>query len=212
MIKPVRATVSVLASLLALLAVSACAESQDDPRIPQYPREGDGWAGMSLPHRRAGQPVIFDSIHLCLDRPGSVQIIEVGMEYTDGGFLVQAFATRPAVPPAGSTYPVPVTENETLWDLGYQQGHDTIDTVCTKSIDDTPAANRTQVGVQFSKPTDKTARGALLRITYRSGSNTYSYRMGFEAVLCEGEETTPECQAWDYEWTHQPIKIISSTS
>ncbi|WP_117211142.1 hypothetical protein [Allorhizocola rhizosphaerae] len=206
-----RAIAVVMTSLLTMTPVTGCTD-QDDPRIPQHPKEGDGWSGMSLPHRRAGQPAIFDSIYLCIDRPGSIKIVDVSMEYTDGGFFVEAFATRPAVPPAGVTYPSPVTESETLWDLGYRQGDANIDTPCTQGMESTPTEHRTQVGVQFSKPTDKTARGALLRITYRSGDNTYSYRMGFEAVLCETEQSKPECVAWDYDWTKEPVRIINSAA
>lgn len=210
----VRAATVFITSVLILTPVSGCSTDLTDehPRIPQYPKEGDGWAAMSLPNRRADQPTIFDAIHLCIDRPGAVQVVDVTMEHTQGGFFVQAFATRPVTPPAGVKYSLPSTSNETLWDIGYQQNNTTIDTVCDQSIENTTADHRTQVGVQFSKPTNKTARGAVLQITYRSGDKTYSYRMGFEAVLCETEESHPECATWDYDWTGQPAKIVRSTS
>lgn len=206
-----RAMVTVTVALLALSPVTGCAKDEH-PRIPQYPPEGDGWAAMSLPHRRADQPTIFDAINLCIDRPGSVEIVDVTMERAEGGFVVQGFATRPMVPPNGTPYPQPVTFNESLWELGYQPGNKTIDTVCVEPSENTPAEHRTQVGVQFSKLTDKTARGALLRITYRSGDKTYAHRMGFEAVLCETEASNPECEAWDYDWTDEPVKIVRSTN
>lgn len=213
----VRAVAVIITNALMLVSVSGCSTDGADsanrnPRIPQYPREGDGWAAMSLPNRRADQPTIFDAIHLCIDRPGSVQIVDVNMEHTQGGFFVQAFATRPVIPPAGVKYSLPSTSNETLWDIGYQQGNAIINTVCDQSVEDTAAEHRTQVGVQFSKPTDKTARGAVLHIAYRSGDKTYSYRMGFEAVLCETEESNPECETWDYDWTTQPVRIVKSTA
>jgi hypothetical protein len=49
-------------------------------------------------------------------------------------------------------------------------------------------------GVEFSKPTDRTARGAIIRVTYRSGGGEYVHRIGFELILCEGDQDAhPEC-------------------
>jgi hypothetical protein len=208
-----RLTAAAVTGLLTLSLVAGCVDtSEDDPRIPQYPAEGDGWSAMSLPHRRAGQPVIFDALFLCLDRPGAIEITEISMEHTQGGFLVEAFATRPAVPTGGGVYPQLASESQSLWDLGYQRGSNVVDKQCTLSMADTPLEHRVQVGVQFTKSFGATARGAVLRISYRSGENSYVYRLGFEAVLCEGEESVPECKAWDYDWRQSPVRIMRTAS
>lgn len=205
-----RVMAALMTGMLAVTTVGACAEDPT-PRIRQEPPEGQGWASMSLPNRRAGQPTIFDAIYLCIDRPGSVEITDVSMEYTEGGFVVEAFVTRPMLPPDGKPYPQPKSMDDTLWQVGYQHGRTTVDTVCAESVDAGDIKNMTQVGVQFSKLTDKTARGALVRITYRSGKNTYAYRMGFEVILCETEESNPECVDWDYDWTESPVKVVRTT-
>lgn len=195
-------------ALLVLVAGCADASSEENPRIG--PRS-DGWAGASVGDRRAEEPYsFFGAANLCIDRPGSVIVTEVTMEHTEGGLTIDAFASRPIIP--GMEFPQPETFTETLWELGFQPGSTRIETVCPHDSggpsDDELARLTTEpvfrgfthLGIQFSKPTDETARGAIIRITYQSGDATYVHRIGFELVLCKGESDSAECDFHDYPW------------
>ena len=108
------------------------------------------------------------------------------MEHTEGGFTVEAFATQPDTRGAK-----PAANTETLWEFGYKREHTTIDTMCDRM---------TWLGVQFSKPTDATAKGAIMLISYRSGSRIYTSRMGLSAVLCATHISSDECIPLKYDW------------
>lgn len=203
-----------LARSLAVVVVVAAActggSVEEHPRI--HGSETETWAGSSMPGWRADVPYPFvGAVNVCLDRPGSVEVVDVGMEHTVGGFRVDAYAFRPGTPGAG--HPQPVTHTETLWQLGFDPGSTSIDTVCPEELGGPgeselaevtfgPASRgMTEVGIQFSKPSDRTARGAIIRMTYRSGAETYVHRIGFEMILCEHEdERVPECDFRDYRW------------
>jgi hypothetical protein len=205
------ATRTALGYLLAVLLLNGCA-GEPPPRIPDY----DGWFASALPEWRAGEPYsMVGVVNLCIDRQGSIEIIDVTFEHSEGGMRVDAFATRPLLPPAGETYPEPVTFTETLWERGFVPGETTVDTVCPDWSDEsgdydvpTPAEDGSMIGttgfgVQFSKPTDQTARGAILQVTYRSNGKTFVRRIGLELILCEenhGEEDVPECEFRDLEY------------
>jgi hypothetical protein len=206
------AVVSGLALCLMLATSCTGAPSDNHPHI--LPPSESGWAGASIPDRRANVPYpLVGGINLCLDRPGSVEVIEVTMEHTEGGFRIDAYAFRPMQASPEGDYHYPTTFTETLWELGFESGSTTIDLVCPEELggpsDDeladvaTESVNRglVEFGIQFSKPTDATARGAIIRLTYRSGGKTYVHRTGFELILCEqADQSVPECDFRDYPW------------
>ncbi len=133
------------------------------------------------------------AMNLCLDWPGSVEVTEVVMEHVEGGLRIDAYGFRPRLPLG----PQPETFTETLAELGYQPDWTTIHTVCDHEHGGPSdeelaragfgAVDRgvTEFAIEYNKPTDKTARGAGVRLTYASGGNTYIYRVGFEIILCE---------------------------
>jgi hypothetical protein len=184
--------VAAAAGIAAATALTVgCTRGVTGPRIPDA---GDGWAAAAIPDRRGGVPYPFvGAINLCIDRPGSVTITDVHMEHSEGGLRVDGFATRRKI--ATGTYPGPVTFSETLAELGFAPDARTVDTVCGKGD-----ADVTEFALQFSKPTDATARGAIVHVTYQSGTVTLTHRIGFELILCAGNEKAAECQPRTFDW------------
>ncbi|MBX6749862.1 MAG: hypothetical protein IRY85_09370 [Micromonosporaceae bacterium] len=138
----------------------------------------------------ANQPVsyVYGSFPVCLDRPGRVEILQVSLEYTINGLRVDAFAV--AQPELIPRTDLPV-EGTPLTDFGYDVTSVFVDRVCDSFLD---------LGVQVSKPTASTARGANLLIEYQSDGKTYTLRSEFELILREGDGRKPEwareCEFW----------------
>ena len=139
---------------------------------------------------------ISGSFRLCLDRPGRVEILNVSMEYTVNGLLVDAFA----VAPAEFSQPDLPVESTPLVDFGYDPSSVYVDRVCPADPSEISENDLVDLGVQFSKATDSTARGANLLVNYRSEGKTYTLRSEFELILCEGNAREPEwssqCEFW----------------
>jgi hypothetical protein len=164
------------------------------------------WAGLVISERTAEVPYsLMGAFNLCLDWPGSVEVTEVAMEHAEGGLRIDAFGLRPRLPLG----PQPETFTETLAELGYQPDMTTITLVCDEDLGGPSdeelaragfgAVDRgvTEFAIEYNKPTDKTARGAGLRLTYTSGGESYVYRVGFEIILCEFwvvGVVVPECE------------------
>lgn len=207
----VRRPVAAVVCLVMVMAAVSC-----DGRSPRLTQPGgdptDGWFGMRFGDVKAGDHVILNGeIILCVDRPGRVQIVNVSMKDTDAELRVDAFAVRIF----GPDYPDWEKDEQTLWELGFAEGDLWVDVVCPKDNDDQEEKgnpDRTQnhsqwvqLGLQLSKPSDATARGSTMVISYvpegRSRQRTLEIPMGL--VLCEGQTTdhtgsvVPECDFLD---------------
>lgn len=199
--------------------IAACANTPD-ARHPLLPELGsEGWAGIRMPEWGADVPYPFvGAVNLCLDWPGTVEVTEVAMLHVEGGFRVDEYALRHSVvyspEPTSFEYPEPETFTETLKELGFSLEAKTIDTVCPPELGgptDEEATHLavpvvrgvTELGVQFSKATERTARGAVLEVTYSSGDRTHTHRIGFEMILCEHaeqEDVAAECAFRERSW------------
>lgn len=187
-----------VAVVSALLAVSGCADEQP-ARIP----ESTSFAGAIEPFWPARTPwVLVNSVSLCLDTPGTVEIVDAQLEYSDGVEL-SAYAVRP-VDLVGGRYPEQVTFNETLEDLGFDLDRRTVDAVCHDEANGTDGQEPPfDLGLEFVKESAETARGAVVRLEYVSSGQTFTHRIGFELVLCETTMESAECQPGtpsDYAW------------
>jgi hypothetical protein len=178
------------------------------PRIPPL---NAGFGSAVIPNRTDGRPYpVVGAIGLCIDAPGSVEVLDVSLEHSEGGLKIDAFALTPKT---GEGLPNPVTFTETLQDLGYRPGRNVIQTRCpswaTAAPDEQAASQSytsekgwgiTDLELQFSKPGDKTARGGIILVKYRSGDDFLIHRVGFGLVLCAGDAEIPECEANSYGW------------
>lgn len=146
-----------LGAAVAMLA--ACSQDEHSRLVqPGF----DSWWGFVANEVGADEPFVLASeIRLCVDRPGRVEIVDVSLEHTAGGLAVDAFATDPMDVPLTE----PDAESPTLWDYGFRTGPQLVGQQCTEDLE---VADQARLGVQFSKPTAGTARGANLLIRYLS--------------------------------------------
>jgi hypothetical protein len=153
---------------------------------------------------------LTNAIGLCIDKPGSIEILDVSLEHSEGGLKIDTFALTPKNDKA---LPNPITFTETLQDLGYHPGSNVVRTQCPSwattppdqpqptSQRDEPGRGFTDLELQFSKPGAKTASGGIVLVKYKSGNQIITFREGFGLVLCAGDEKKlPECQAKSYGW------------
>ncbi|PZF80296.1 hypothetical protein [Jiangella anatolica] len=178
-----------LAGLLAATGLVLGGIGERPPRLP--PMEGGG--GASLPDWPADTPWTMPDLGLCIDRPGEITLTGATLEHSDG-LRLDAFAVREA-DWTGTRYPAPADGSgvATLEDYGFDPADRTIDTVCPADETD-PDAPLMQLGLQFSKPSDATARGAVVALTYDSAGQSFVHRIWFELVLCEGPVDAAGCQ------------------
>ncbi|MBB1243908.1 hypothetical protein GL263_10110 [Streptomyces durbertensis] len=133
-----------------------------------------------------------------------MKVTDVSFEHTQGGLQVEDFSVRKAV------WNTDGDVDGTLSALGFKPGNSRVDTVCSDSASkdgsgdgDVGTGEPMQLALQLNKPTDRTARGAILAVTYESAGQTLVHRLGFEVVLCSGPEDLPECAlagASEYDW------------
>lgn len=172
-------------TLCALVLLQAC--SAGSVRLTQPGGDPDGWFGMTFSEVGAGDHrLITGEVILCLDRPGSVEVVEVSVKDVEGGLFVEDFAIRPAA----GTYPDVEDFAQTLADVGFVPGTRTVTTVCPDDVDNASLDDFVHLGIQFSKPDATTARGSGLEVHYTvDGDRTRIFEVPFGYVLCE-EQTT----------------------
>jgi hypothetical protein len=199
-----RITRLVLCAALAAVVVGCDGGEDEEPRISP----GDnGFSAAILPNRKDGSPYpAVGFFGLCIDRAGSVEIVDVTLEHSDGGLKIDAFALTPK---SEKELPVPVTDTETLEELGLHPGSGKLHTRCPDDASNvrspSPESDRgyTDLALQFSKSTNGTARGGIVHVRYKSGDEILTHRIGFAIVLCEGDSDKskiPECEYDDYGW------------
>jgi hypothetical protein len=194
----------VLCVALAAVVVGCDGGEDEKPRISP----GDtGFSAAILPNRQDGSPYpAVGFFGLCLDRPGSVEIVDVTLEHSEGGLKIDTFALTPK---SEKELPVPVSDTETLEELGLHPGSSNLHTRCPSDATNVPSPSTerdrgyTDLALQFSKSTNGTARGGIIHIRYKSGDEILTHRIGFGIVLCEGDSDkrkVPGCEYDDYGW------------
>jgi len=169
----------------AFVLLQACA---DEPvRLTQPGGDPDGWFGMTFSEVGPGAPILLTSeVNLCLDGPGSVEIIDVTVKEVEGSLVVEDFAIRPA----RGSFPDWEDDDQTLGDVGFVPGERTVQTVCPVDVDDASLDDFVKLGVQFTKSAVPTARGSGLAIHYTvDGDDQRVFEVPFGLVLCEGQTT-----------------------
>lgn len=172
--------------------------SGDNPRIPEF----EGSSAMALGEVPAGPYAWYGHAGLCIDRPGSIDIVDITLQYSEGGLEIDGYAVSPsdAVDRGVRGWETRGPDAKTIWDLGYKPDSLTVNTVChdhqgTAGGDEAAAMS---LGIQFTKPTDETARAAGIEVHYRSGRRTYQHVIQVEIVLCTStQEWEPACDPRD---------------
>jgi hypothetical protein len=194
-----------------VVITAGCSGPPETAKSPRISPLDAGFGAAIIPNRTDGKPYpVVNAIGLCIDMPGSVEVLDVSLEHSEGGLKLDAFTLTPKT---DEGLPNPITFTETLQDLGFQPGTNVVRTHCpslTTAAPDNQAASQsnaseegqgiTDLELQFSKPGEKTARGGIILVKYKSGNEILIHRVGFGLVLCAGDAEIPECEAKSYGW------------
>jgi hypothetical protein len=140
----------------------------------------------NAPVSTSDAPYTVGGIPLCLDAGSSVVIDDITPVGT-AGISVTGFAVRPK-------YSLEFTGAQRSLSAAGFHGGLTVTGAC-------PFENGSNLGIQFSKPTDATARLDGLVVSWHSPGSWHSHRQSGTAivplhlVLCEGTDVTiPDCR------------------
>ncbi|MGW4642207.1 hypothetical protein ACWEN6_27080 [Sphaerisporangium sp. NPDC004334] len=142
----------------------------------------------TLPDTTTGKAYSLGSWVVCLDRPGSVTIDKAELLKPSGGIRLQAVSARPQ----SRTTPMLGNVDQPLTKVGFPARPPAITTVCGKDGDQTL---RTELGLQYGKTGDATARAEGVRLTYTSAGRRHSVDFSMVVELCApGDTRTPRCK------------------
>lgn len=177
------------------LAMAAAGCSAGEPRLVA-PRHGESPPefGMIMWERKANVPfVLRREFRVCLDRTGSVEIVDLRFGESFGGLRIDDFAVVDIKDYAG----LDDTDGFHLSAHGYEPGAVTVSIACPldsygPESDDIP---HHALGIEVSKPTDASAGGRDLIITYQTASGKQRELVWpVEFVLCETDNSQDECE------------------
>src|SRR3712207_1015826 len=78
---------------VAAALAAGCTGRAEHPRIPP---DDSGFGAAILPNRKDDSPYpVVGIIGLCIDRPGTVEVIDVALEHSEGGLRLDNFALTP---------------------------------------------------------------------------------------------------------------------
>jgi hypothetical protein len=195
-------------TLLAMLAAACTAGGA--PRLVIPGGEGSYVAGTSEYYYGPDEPFsLVNAFVLCIDRPGEVTLTDVRFDHNVGDLRVDDFA----VAPHGTLrddHPEDAPQ-AALSEWGFDSDPPVVTTVCPEELTEEESQrfhpqSYSDIGIEFSKPHEGSARGMTLVLVYESGNRQREVRLGLEVILC-GLEDSPDpgdsppdvCDFWPME-------------
>ncbi len=169
--------------------VSGCAGEGPRLYLNKTPEsDEDVTIGVVLPDTVAHRPYSLGGWVMCLDRPGSVTIDKVDLLDPSGGIVLQAFSSRRQSRTRGMLG----EEERPLTELGFPARSPAVTTICGKDRDD---ILRTELGLQYGKTGDATARAAGVRVFYTSAGRQHTVDFALDMRLCAPDDMdTKQCR------------------
>ncbi|MBP2704505.1 hypothetical protein JOL79_11840 [Microbispora sp. RL4-1S] len=144
--------------------------------------------GVVLPDTVAHRPYSLGGWVMCLDRPGSVTIDRIDLIRPSGGIVMQAFSSRPQ----SRTHSMLGNAERPLTELGFPARSPAITTVCRKGQEDVLL---TELGLQYGKIGDATARAESVRLFYTSAGRQRTVDFALDVRLCAPDDmSTKQCR------------------
>ena len=141
---------------------------------------GTGEFGISLPSTKGGAPYSIGGIPLCRGDVDAAEVVAVSAD--DQGLVVTDFAVRPPTLSVGADQ---IALDETDFGSGTS-----VTAPCSED-------RSSELGVEFTKPADTTARTEVLLVEWRAGDRTGVVHIPMHLVLCEHpDQDVPECLAY----------------
>ncbi|MFG1874267.1 hypothetical protein ACGFIV_05455 [Sphaerisporangium sp. NPDC049003] len=181
---------SIRAVLLSAVVVAGLSGADTVQVVPTLVEPGDtSGFGTGMWKSTPRQPYLFGDMPVCLDRPGTVMVTNVGFERPRGGIRLEAFALRPRYTPAYSNG-TGGGEPSTLRRKGIATGPQPITEVCPPPEEEIPRF--AELVVQVSRTGKATASGTALNLTYTSAGHVRTLRIPVELVIC-GQDKAMDC-------------------
>lgn len=190
-----RAALAALVLIALVLMMTAAGRGAGGPRLIA-PGNGESPPefGMVTWERKANVPfVLRNEFRVCLDRAGSVEIVDVRFGESFGGLTIDDFAVVDIEDYAG----LDESDGFHLEAHGYEDGSVTVDIACPPDLygPSSDGIPHHALGVEVSKPTDASAGGRDLIIIYQTpGGKRRELVWPFEFVLCETDNSQGECE------------------
>ncbi|WP_285710433.1 hypothetical protein [Microtetraspora sp. NBRC 16547] len=182
--------------MTAIMAIAGCASGGPQLSIGGNLQTGEtgetGAAGVTLPNTIAHQPYSLGGWVMCLDRPGAVRIEKAELIHPDGDIRLAAFSSRLQ----SADHPMLGNANEPLTSLGFPAQSPAVTRTCSRPGED-PGQGwpRTELGLQYTKDSDATARAEGIRLIYISAGERRTVDFFLSVELCAPNDvTTPNCK------------------
>jgi hypothetical protein len=185
-----RAALTVTALVMAAAGCSAGEPRLIAPGNGESPPE----FGMTMWERKANVPfVLRNEFRVCLDRAGSVEIVDLRFRESFGDLTIDDFAVVDIEDYTG----LDESDGLHLEAHGYERGSVTVDIACPLDIYGPSSDNipHHALGIEVSKPRDASAGGRDMIIVYQTASGKQRELVWpFELVLCETDNSQGECE------------------
>ncbi|WP_182903263.1 hypothetical protein [Microbispora sp. H10830] len=125
---------------------------------------------------------------MCLDRPGSVTIDKVDLIRPSGGIVLQAFSSRLQ----SRTRAMLGNAEQPLTELEFPARSPAVTTPCSNRDHD---GLLTELGLQYGKTRNRTARAEGVRVTYTSAGRQRTVDLDLDVQLCAPDDmSTKQCR------------------
>ncbi|MEV7802728.1 hypothetical protein AB0O28_07255 [Microbispora sp. NPDC088329] len=179
----------VLPTVVIAVMTAGCAGQGPRLLLDEDPDTGDTASiGVILPDTVAHRPYSLGGWVMCLDRLGSVTIDKVDLIRPSGGIVLQAFSSRLQ----SRTRAMLGEEERPLTELGFPARSPAVTTPCGDRDHD---GLLTELGLQYGKTGDATARAGGVRVFYTSAGRQRTVDLDLDVRLCAPDDMrTKQCR------------------
>ncbi|XVQ89722.1 hypothetical protein ACQP2K_20605 [Microbispora siamensis] len=186
-----RALIRRIVPAIIIIVVMAAGCVGEGPRLllDEDPETGETASiGIVLPDTVARRPYSLGGWVMCLDRPGSVTIDKVDLIRPSGGIVLQAFSSRLQ----SRTRAMLGNAEQPLTELEFPARSPAVTTPCSNRDHD---GLLTELGLQYGKTGDRTARAEGVRVTYTSAGRQRTVDLDLDVQLCAPDDMdTEQCR------------------
>ncbi len=174
------------AVMIAIVATAGCASEGPRLTVVNHDDEDDVTIGVTLPNTVAHRPYSLGGWSMCLDRPGAVSIEKAELIRPEGDIRLAAFSSR-----LHGDHPFLGSEKKPLTSLGFPAHSPAVTTPCPERGQHPGQwGPTTELGLQYTKDSDATARAEGVRLTYTSAGERRVVDFSLIVELCAPKDTT----------------------
>ncbi|MGI5159396.1 hypothetical protein [Microbispora sp. CA-102843] len=179
----------ILLAIIIVVMTAGCVGGGPRLLLDEDPETGETASiGIVLPDTVAGRPYSLGGWVMCFDRPGSVTIDKVDLIRPSGGIVLQAFSSRLQ----SRTRAMLGNAEQPLTELEFPARSPAVTTPCSTRDHD---GLLTELGLQYGKTGDRTARAEGVRVFYTSAGRQRTVDLDLDVQLCAPDDMdTEQCR------------------